>query len=217
MMTLERRLMRLGDSILAHSIIVILALAAGCDDRRSSVKSQQGRVGSAKEKSVADGKWLEYSGQTTAELIAMEKSFRIDSLVAAFQQAIDQKAARVREQNLTEEERIALAVQDLEREVNNGGYDQYFINSSEYRGIIVRALERIGCRRAATITKQAIDSLGISGLLTTAKIDQAMSKVDEKRSEILDECDHQYFANEEFIAGKLFEFIKANPGRVSVP
>ena len=84
-----------------------------------------------------------YSGQTVSELLALEDSHRVDSLLWAFEEAINQKAARVGEDNLTIEERIVLAVEALEREVNNGGYDQFFVNSMEYAPLIVEGVNAI--------------------------------------------------------------------------
>ncbi len=70
---------------------------------------------------MPDLQWLDrYSGETVDELLALEGKYRIDSLVLAFEQAIDQKAARVGGEYLTDVERIILAVEALEREVNNG-------------------------------------------------------------------------------------------------
>ncbi len=75
--------------------------------------------------------WLEgYSGQSVEQLLSLQGEYRTDSLVLAFEQAIRQKAEREGMQSLTVEERIVLAVEALEREVNNGGYDQFFANSS---------------------------------------------------------------------------------------
>ena len=40
-------------------------------------------------------KWLDgYKGQTAAQLIALETSYRLDSLVLAFEQALGTKAAK---------------------------------------------------------------------------------------------------------------------------
>jgi hypothetical protein len=68
-----------------------------------------------------DPQWLDqYGGETVEELIALGDTHRIDSLVLAFEQAMDQKVARVGYE-LACEERIILAVEALAREVNNGG------------------------------------------------------------------------------------------------
>ena len=107
---------------------------------------------------MPDLRWLEgYNGESVDELIALEGKCRTDSLVLAFEQAMDQKAARIGEDELTAEERIILAIEALEREVNNGGYGQFFLNSSrEYAPIIADALRRISCPKTAEITQKAL-------------------------------------------------------------
>ena len=76
-------------------------------------------------------KWLDrYSGESTDTLIALENEYRLDSIVLAFEEALDQKTARSGTDSLTAEEHVILAVEALEREVNNGGYSQFFFNSS---------------------------------------------------------------------------------------
>lgn len=65
------------------------------------------------------------SGQTVEQLLSLEGKSRIDSLVLAFEQAISQKAERTGNEGLSYPERVVLAVEALEREVNNGGYAQF--------------------------------------------------------------------------------------------
>ena len=115
---------------------------------------------------MPDLKWLDgYSGQSVDELIALEGEYRIDALVVAFDQALDQKAAANGDDSLSAEERVIVAIVALESEVNNGGYLQFFQNSSrEFAPIIVQALERIGCARTAAITRKAIDALHLPGI-----------------------------------------------------
>jgi Domain of unknown function (DUF4375) len=101
----------------------------------------------------------------------------------AFEEAISQKAERQGMQSLTEEERIVLAVEALEREVNNGGYDQFLGNSSvEFAPTVVGAVQRIGCKKTATITQRAIKALGISDLTTQAISDAMAGMNNERRS-----------------------------------
>ena len=57
-------------------------------------------------------KWLEsYSGQSTEQLLSLEGEYRTDSLVVAFEQALDQKSAARGVQSLTSEELVVLAVE----------------------------------------------------------------------------------------------------------
>src|SRR5260370_27250679 len=109
--------------------------------------------------------WLNgYSDQTVEQLLSLEGKCRLDSLVLAFEQAISQKETRSGTSALTDEESIVLAVEALEREVNNGGYEQFFANSSrEDAAPIVGSLLRIGCEKTANLTRKAITALGNSG------------------------------------------------------
>jgi hypothetical protein len=159
--------------------------------------------------------WLEeFSGQTVEELLSLEEEYRIDSLVLAFEQALGQKKERDESQALTDKERIVLAVEALEREMNNGGYSQFFTNSSkEFASSIVDSLQRIGCKRAANITLKAINALGISHL-TTEAIETVMAAEDEPRLSQLKRCDDAYHKNAEPIAERLFAFIKANKASI---
>jgi len=166
---------------------------------------------------MGEPKWLdEYSGQTTEELIALEGKCRTDSIVVAFEQALDQKEARVGREGLTEEERIVQAIEALEREVNNGGYDQFFINTKEYAPLAVAALNRIGCAKAAKLTQEAIDLLGIEGPLTVETVERVMEEADEALEERLGECDERYYQVAGDLAGPLLEFIKRHSDKITL-
>lgn len=168
---------------------------------------------------MSDIQWLnEYSGESADELIALERKYQTASLVLAFEQALIQKAARIGASNLTPEERVILAVEALEREVNNGGYDQFFVNSSrEHAGIVVEALRRIGCPKTAEITQKA---LGIvrGARITDGEIENGAWVLEENEEcqEALEECDSLYYEGAEDIAGSLFAFIKANRAKVEL-
>ena len=55
---------------------------------------------------------------------------------------------------LSPEEKVFLHVWELEAEVNNGGFEQYFINSSGgHAAKIAESLEAIGAVQAAAIAK----------------------------------------------------------------
>jgi hypothetical protein len=160
---------------------------------------------------VSNLDWLEgYSGQTVYQLLSLEGRYRTDSLVLAFEQAINQKAGREGRRSLTDVESTVLAVEALERKVNNGGYGQFFINSSpEVASTIVSALQRIDCPKTAKITQRAMKALGISNL-KAENSEAAMAPDDKRREKKLDRCDDAYHASVEPIAERLFAFIKLN-------
>jgi hypothetical protein len=135
-----------------------------------------------------------YSGEDIDDFIALADKYEPSSLLFPLEMAIDGKRLRVGLAGLTTEEQTVLAVEALEREVNNGGFSLFFSNSSgEFTPIIVDCLNRIGCPIVAEITQSAI---------------QAIEREDV--SVVLDGCDQQYYSTGENIGAKLFEFIRAN-------
>lgn len=154
-----------------------------------------------------------YDGQTTDELLSLEGAYRTDSLVLAFEQAIQLKGA------LTENETFVLAVEALEREVNNGGYRQFFFNSSvEFAGIVEAALRAIGCPRTAEITRDALAVMAraTSGDLSPGALTDAAGSEDAALEAALTACDRRYDQTDEAIAQRLFEWIKANRGAIRI-
>jgi hypothetical protein len=153
-----------------------------------------------------------YQGQSTEELLALEREFRVDSLVLAFEQAIQGKPP----DSVSTEESYVLAVEGLEREVNNGGYSQFFGNSSgEFAPVIEAALRAINCPKTADITRDAIAALRVDRV-TAETVAAAALGDDEAIQQTLAACDDRYFANDEPIADRLFRWIAANRDRVRV-
>jgi hypothetical protein len=159
--------------------------------------------------------WLcGYSGQNSDELLSLEGKYRTDSLVAAFEEAIRQKAERESMDSLTDQERVVLAVEALEREVNNGGYDQFFANSSrEFATIVVGALQCIGCKKTAMITQKAVKAFGASSLKAKAA-NAAAAGDDEQLRAKLNRYADLYYKSTEPIGERLFAFIKANKASI---
>lgn len=154
-----------------------------------------------------------YSGQSTDELIALEGIYRTDTLVMAFEEAVDQKAGR---SDITDEEAVILIIEALEREVNNGGYDQFFVNTKLEALCAVEALYQIGCPKVAELTQRAIDTLGISGDITVEALD-VIYEDDDDRDAKLNECDDRYFDEVGDLSEPLLEYIKANRDQITLP
>jgi hypothetical protein len=134
-----------------------------------------------------------YDGQTLDELIPLEKTHRTDSLVLAMEAALDRKVERIGLTSLSQEERVILAVEALEREVNNGGYEQFFGNSSgAYADEVESALRAIGCPKQAGIAKRALGALKINGKATERAIQKALAKGGDTLAEKLSDCDEAF-------------------------
>jgi hypothetical protein len=157
-----------------------------------------------------------YDGQSLAELIALEDRYRIDSLVLAFEQALRQKEARDGAGALSPEERVVLVIEAFEREVNNGGYEQLFLNSSnEYTAEIVDALELIGCPKVAATARGAVAALGLDADASPSAVEAAVESGGDALVESLSRFDDQFYeVVDEDIAGCLFRFVKTNEARI---
>lgn len=153
-----------------------------------------------------------YDGQSTDELIALEDKFRVDSIVLAFEVALDGKDP------LSIAERVVLSVEALEREVNNGGFNQFFVNSSvQFAPYVVESFNLIGCPQTAQLCQQAIDLLGVEDLFDSDALEDAACEADDNLMERFNALDEVYYAGaEEPIAIKLFEYIKRNSTEVSL-
>ena len=163
-------------------------------------------------------KWLDgYTGQSTDELIRLEGDYRLDSLVLAFEGALQRKADQDGLDSLSKPERVVLAVEAVEREVNNGGYDQLFRNSSkELTPYFEESLAAIGRPEVSSITGRAIKALGLHGDVSVDAIDLAMDRDDERRDANLEDCDTAYFDSAGDLAGPLFAFIKTNRDSITL-
>lgn len=166
---------------------------------------------------MAGDKWLEeYGGQTIDELISLENEYRIDSLLVALVQVLEQKEARVGPEHLSEAERTVQAVEALAVAVNTDGYHGFFCNASEYASIIVEALRHIGCHKTADITQDAIDSLGISGPPAQETIQAVIYDDNDERDQKLDDCDTRFHEPYEDLEKPLFEYVKANRSQIKL-
>jgi hypothetical protein len=160
--------------------------------------------------------FVAFSGETTDELLDYPVHGQRDSLVRAFEEGLQRKARRTGERALSKEERTVLAVRALDREVNNGGYDQFFRNTSKkFAPEIVQSLARIGCRRTANITQKAMSAL-CAAPLTVARIDAAMKKSNGERTRQLEQCDELFYGTPQGISRRLFAFIKSNRDRITL-
>lgn len=157
-------------------------------------------------------KWLDgYGGQSLDELIALAGDYRVDSIVLAVEDALLRRSDELNEPELT-----VLAVEALEREVNNGGYHQFFLNTPEHAPVIVGALQRIGCPETARITTSALGLLGLAGPVSAEAVSRALENDAEGKlvAQLSDACDGPYYDASEPIAERLFEYLKTQRGSI---
>ena len=166
---------------------------------------------------MSELEWLNgYSDEKTDALIAYEGRYRVDSLVVAFEKALYQKAARNEGATLSEQEWVVLAVEALEREVNNGGYMQFFSNSSvSFAPIIADSLRQIGRPDVAQVTMKAVKAARLNAEgVCEAWLDPAIA---DAASQLMEECDAEYFRVAGDLSGPVFDFIKQERANIVLP
>ena len=113
---------------------------------------------------------------------------------------------------LSDAERIFYITQTLEMEVNNGGFSQFFYNSSgDFSNELVSAFTAIGAHKTAAICQKAIDAFG-RDIPVDREERQAM--LDELESdeieEILDACDGAFYDYEDDLNELNYRFVMKN-------
>src|SRR5664280_626349 len=97
---------------------------------------------------------------TISEIVKLERSYQADSLVGAIEQMLTAKEEAG--SALTDEESVVLAIEAMEREVNNGGFDQFFINSSRrFAARLVTDLGRIGATKTQQVAQRVMAAVSI--------------------------------------------------------
>jgi hypothetical protein len=117
----------------------------------------------------------------------------------------------------TKAEQVFHLIWELEAEVNNGGFGQYFSNSSgEQAHQVVTALETIGADATADIARRAIEIVfGSESPARDTKRRQAMvAQLPPSKLEELNECDDSFFRYPNDLTTLLYDFIAANRSSV---
>jgi hypothetical protein len=163
--------------------------------------------------------WLPgYSGQTTDALIALADRYRADSIVLAFELALVMKAGRIGRAKLSEPERVILAVEAIEREVNSDGFDGLLRHgSNEHAAEFEPALTAIGRSDVAELARDALATLRLTGRPTAEAITRAMDREDDIRDVSLSALDARYYALAGDLAPSLLSFIRTNRDEIVLP
>ena len=93
---------------------------------------------------------------------------------------------------LSEAERIFYITQTLEMEVNNGGFSQFFYNSSgNFAGELVAAFTAIGAHTTAAICQKAVDAFGCDIPVDRDAREELLDELE--LDDILGECDGAFY------------------------
>jgi len=150
-------------------------------------------------------------------LIRMKNECSAAELLQAMETALIRKVGKKGNPPLRESEYVMLVVSAFVREVESGGYAQFFFNdSNRHAGAIADSLDSIGCPAAAAITRKAVESLNIQGEITADRIIETLVVENDVRDDILDECDDMFSKKGENIAERLLMYVETNQGDIDL-
>ena len=106
-------------------------------------------------------------------------------------------------------QKVFSAIWEVESEVNNGGFSQYFSNeSAESASFVVKALETIGAPETANICGRATDIAFPKGLLRSVEaIQSAASSFSEDVLDRLEALDQEFLSYPHNLTDLLFDYV----------
>lgn len=115
-------------------------------------------------------------------------------------------------ENLTEAEKTFIYVEMLEAEINNGGFDQYFYNTSgDYYSESLQAYKTIGAHKTVKIIEEAFKLFPVNPIpKDNEKRQDILENVDKETSKKWNALEDKFYEYEENIGGLLLEFVKKN-------
>ena len=113
---------------------------------------------------------------------------------------------------LSEAERIFYITQSLEMEVNNGGFSQFFYNSSgNFSNELVGAFTAIGANATAAICQKAISAFGRDIPVDRDEREEMLDELEsDEFDEILEECDNAFYDYEDNLNELNYNFVMKN-------
>ena len=113
---------------------------------------------------------------------------------------------------LSEAERIFYITQTLEMEVNNGGFSQFFYNSSgNFSNELVGAFTAIGANATAAICQKAISAFGRDIPVDRDDREEMLDELEsDEFDKILEECDNAFCDYEDNLNELNYNFVMKN-------
>ena len=113
---------------------------------------------------------------------------------------------------LSEAERIFYITQTLEMEVNNGGFSQFFYNSSgNFSNELVVAFTAIGANATAAICQKAISAFGRDIPVDRDEREEMLDELEsDEFDEILEKCDNAFCDYEDNLNELNYNFVMKN-------
>ena len=136
-----------------------------------------------------------------------------NNFVVAMTEHLDNKTQYGEDMSaLSEAERIFYITQTLEMEVNNGGFSQFFYNSSgNFSNELVGAFTAIGANATAAICQKVISAFGRDIPVDRDEREEMLDGLEsDEFDEILEECDNAFFDYEDNLNELNYNFVMKN-------
>ena len=113
---------------------------------------------------------------------------------------------------LTEPQKNFYFNQNLEREINNGGFNQYFYNSSgDFAHETIISLQAIGANKIADILQQAIGHFQNSTVpKDRAERQEVLAQIEDTANDVLEQLDQAFYKYEDNLNDLNIDYIKQN-------
>lgn len=110
-------------------------------------------------------------------------------------------------------QKVFSAIWAAESEIDNGGFSQYFYNSSaESAGFVAQAFEAIGARKTADICRRALAAAFRDGLPDSAEgIRIAAADFPDDLIARLEPLDQEFFSYPDNLTELLFDYVAQHP------
>jgi hypothetical protein len=111
---------------------------------------------------------------------------------------------------LTEAEQTVYCIDGLEREVNNGGFAQFFLNSAgDYARETVAALRRVGAHHTAQLLERAMAPFGAAGPSAGPEERAAqLARIGKTADSLWRELDDAFYAYKDDLTGLLRSYVR---------
>jgi len=109
-------------------------------------------------------------------------------------------------------QKVFSAIWSVEAEVNNGGFSQYFLNSSaETAPFVAEAFEIVGAPKTADICRRAISLAFPDGLPDIEEIQSIAGEFPDEVLNGLEPLDEEFFAYPHNLTDLLFAYVSQHP------
>ncbi len=151
--------------------------------------------------------------QSEFDLEKVLKIERRDMIVMEIDSYLNEKSEYGEKiKKLNSSQRTFLFVENLEREINNGGFNQFYFNSSgDFSQETVTALLEIGANKTAEIVKRA-NSEFKNGTVPKERTERQneLELIEEKAEENWNNCYSEFYKYQENITELLISFVLKN-------